>query len=75
MNSIISKLRKSLIIGVTAVILLSAVSTKSIMPQSWFITGTFFSDEDSDTITVINDDSEDIEFRFGLFDLIARLFD
>ncbi len=75
MNSIISKLRKSLVIGVSAVILLSAVS-QSVLPQSWFITGTFFSDEDSsNSVTVINDDSEDVEFGFGLFDLIARLFD
>ena len=75
MSRAVSKLKKSIIIGITAVTLLSCVCAKA-LPQSWFITGSFFSDEDSsNSVTVINDDSEDVEFGFGLFDLIARLFD
>ena len=74
MSRAVSKLKKSIIIGITAVTLLSCVCAKA-LPQSWFITGSFFSTEDDEVITVINDENEDVSFRFGLFDLIARLFD
>lgn len=74
MSRAVSKLKKSIIIGITAVTLLSCVCAKA-LPQSWFITGSFFSTEDDEVITVINDENEDVSFRFGLFDLIAHLFD
>lgn len=75
MKAIAGRLKKSLIIGLSAVVLLSAVPTAKNFEQSWFIT--FFSvlqHDDNNSITVINDSDEHIEFGFGLFDLFKRIF-
>jgi hypothetical protein len=66
MNSVVSKLKKSLIIGIIVVILLSSVSTK-ILPQSWFITGSFFYDETNDSVTVINQVCAKSKLNFYLY--------
>lgn len=72
MNNFFEKLKKSLIIGVSAVIVLSSLSFDSPQSNSWFITG--WLKVKPRTITVINDDNEEIEFRFGLLDFIKSWF-
>lgn len=73
MNRIVSRFKMSLVIGAAAIMLVSCISV-SVLPHSWFITG-LFSGENENGITVINDEDEDVEFGFGLFDLIARMLD
>lgn len=75
MKHISLKLKKSIIIGTTAAIMLSFIPVKP-NSQSWFITGLFELEEisnDSD-ITIIKDDEEDIDFGFGIVDLFKRIF-
>ena len=75
MKHISLKLKKSIIIGTTAAIMLSFIPVKP-NSQSWFITGLIELEEisnDSD-ITIIKDDEEDIDFGFGIVDLFKRIF-
>ena len=75
MKHISLKLKKSIIIGTTAAMMLSFIPVKP-NSQSWFITGLFELEESSnDTdITIIKDDEEDIDFGFGIVDLFKRIF-
>ncbi len=75
MKHISLKLKKSIIIGTTAVMMLSFIPVKP-NSQSWFITGLFELEESSNDsdITIIKDDEEDIDFGFGIVDLFKRIF-
>ena len=74
------RIKTAIIIGVCAVMLSSfAVSGHRIKSstESWFITweSLYETDRDSDGITIIKDESEDIEFRCGIIDIICSWFD
>ena len=72
------RIKSAIIIGVCAVMLSSfAVSGHRNKPstESWFITGESLYETDSDGITIIKDESEDIEFRCGIIDIICSWFD
>lgn len=74
------RIKTAIIIGVCAVMLSSfAVSGQRIKSstESWFITGEslYETECDSDGITIIKDESEDIEFRCGIIDMICSWFD
>lgn len=75
MKHISLKLKKSIIIGTTAAMMLSFIPVKP-NSQSWFITGLFELEESSNDsdITIIKDDEEDIDFGFGIVDLFKRIF-
>lgn len=75
MKHISLKLKKSIIIGTTAVMMLSFIPVKP-NSQIWFITGLFELEESSNDsdITIIKDDEEDIDFGFGIVDLFKRIF-
>ena len=80
MISILKKVKMSFIIGVCAVMLLSLVfsgHSNKTSTESWFITGEslYETECDSDGITIIKDESEDIEFRCGIIDMICSWFD
>ena len=62
MKHISLKLKKSIIIGTTAAMMLSFIPVKP-NSQSWFITGLFELEESSNDsdITIIKDDEEDID--------------
>ena len=75
MKHISLKLKKSIIIGTTAAMMLSFITVKP-NSQSWFITGLFELEESSNDsdITIIKDDEEDIDFGFGIVDFFKRIF-
>ena len=80
MISILKKLKMSFIIGVCAVMLSSfvfSVHHNKPSTESWFITGEslYETECDSDGITIIKDETEDIEFRCGIIDMICSWFD
>ena len=63
MKTICGKMKKAIIIGVSAVMLFAALPTDANtdqLPNSWFITGSFSFDDDSENggITVITDKEE-----------------
>lgn len=69
------RLKRSFIIGLSAIVMISAVPSSRLSEQSWFISFFGRSERDSNSsITVIDDSSEDVEFGFGLFDLFRYLF-
>lgn len=79
MNTTCEKIKKAFIIGVTAIMLLAVLpnnKNEANNPNSWFITGAFSFDDDTDNsgITVITDSEEDIEFSFGIVELFKRIF-
>ncbi len=79
MKNRISKLRRSFFIGVSALMIASAVfgsQPDESSVQGWFITGSFLHQYENDIggIAVINDDSEDVEFGFGIVDLFRKIF-
>lgn len=75
MKSISLRLKKAIIIGTTAVMMLSLIPD-GLKPQSWFITGLFNVEDryDEDEITIIKDSEEDIQFSFGIVELFRRIF-
>lgn len=79
MKQIISRSKKAVIIAFSFFMMFSAVSQSSVekpLTQSWFITGSFLSDIETENehITVVYDDQQDIEFSFGIFDFFKNLF-
>lgn len=66
--------KKSLITGFIAAVMLSSLSLgNNAENESWFVTGSIL-DEKENELTVIDDSDTQVEFRFGLFDLIVDLF-
>lgn len=67
-------LKKSLITGFIAAVMLSSLSLgNNAENESWFVTGSILEEKENE-LTVIDDSDTQVEFRFGLFDLIADLF-
>lgn len=77
MINIFKRLKMAFIIGVCAVIIANVAFDGKPLTESWFITGESLFDLNCDEsgVTIIKDESEDIEFRCGLFDLICSWFD
>ncbi len=77
MINIFKRLKMAIIIGVCAVIIANVAFDGKPLTESWFITGEslFATVCDDDGITIIKDESEDIEFRCGIFDMICSWFD
>lgn len=68
------KFKKSLITGFIAAVMLSSLSLgNNAENESWFVTGSILEEKENE-LTVIDDSDTQVEFRFGLFDLIANLF-
>jgi hypothetical protein len=66
--------KKSLITGFIAAVMLSSLSLgNNAENESWFVTGSILEEKENE-LTVIDDSDTQVEFRFGLFDLIANLF-
>ena len=66
--------KKSLITGLIAAVMLSSLSLgNNAENESWFVTGSILEEKENE-LTVIDDSDTQVEFRFGLFDLIADLF-
>ncbi len=66
--------KKSLITGFIAAVMLSSLSLgDNAENESWFVTGSILEEKENE-LTVIDDSDTQVEFRFGLFDLIANLF-
>ena len=66
--------KKSLITGFIAAVMLSSLSLgNNAENESWFVTGSILEKKENE-LTVIDDSDTQVEFRFGLFDLIANLF-
>ncbi len=66
--------KKSLITGFIAAVMLSSLSLgNNAENESWFVTGSILEEKENE-LTVIDDSDTQVEFRFGLFDLIADLF-
>ena len=68
------KFKKSLITGFIAAVMLSSLSLGNYAEnESWFVTGSILEEKENE-LTVIDDSDTQVEFRFGLFDLIVDLF-
>ena len=66
--------KKSLITGLIAAVMLSSLSLgNNAENESWFVTGSILEEKENE-LTVIDDSDTQVEFRFGLFDLIVDLF-
>ena len=66
--------KKSLITGFIAAVMLSSLSLgNNAENESWFVTGSILEEKENE-LTVIDDSDTQVEFRYGLFDLIADLF-
>lgn len=66
--------KKSLITGFIAAVMLSSLSLgDNAENESWFVTGSILEEKENE-LTVIDDSDTQVEFRFGLFDLIVDLF-
>lgn len=66
--------RKSLITGFIAAVMLSSLSLgNNAENESWFVTGSILEEKENE-LTIIDDSDTQVEFRFGLFDLIVDLF-
>ncbi|MBP3792921.1 MAG: hypothetical protein ILA24_02640 [Ruminococcus sp.] len=66
--------KKSLITGFIAAVMLSSLSLgNNAENESWFVTGSILEEKENE-LTVIDDSDTQVEFRFGLFDLIVDLF-
>ena len=66
--------KKSLITGFIAAVMLSSLSLgNNAENESWFVTVSILEEKENE-LTVIDDSDTQVEFRFGLFDLIANLF-
>jgi hypothetical protein len=66
--------KKSLITGFIAAVMLSSLSLgNNAENESWFVTGSILEEKENE-LTVIDYSDTQVEFRFGLFDLIVDLF-
>ena len=78
MRSKLSRFKSAVIIGAACLYALMFFTGggDNVNVQSWFITGTSFYEEISDDCgtVVVNDNDSEVEFSFGLFELLRKIF-